>query len=298
MELLMIDGGSPEQLPEQRVGAAMRSARMSARIGLRKMAKLVGYNSHSQLHEYETGSKMPSDKIVRLYEQVLGIDDESLQSVLEDARIERHGDPFSRRRAHLPMRLEPASLDHAATKRFSHVSEGSDEPAPPANHVFVARAFRWKRYALLVLVLVTATVAVLWSARQAGDQVPPVAVDGSDPEVLGCGRDAETADSVKIFYPERYLAGFLELRASRHCQASWGKFIHSDALQQTPPLIVAVSVHRPADGASAPYEHTFAGQDIYGNLLMSSHTCVYAQVRLKREQSMSPLYRTACLEIR
>jgi len=93
--------GSPN-LPEQRVGAALRNARLTAGWTLRSMAQRLNYGSHSTLSEYEKGARMPSEAVVEGYERLLQLKPGTLMAILEAANIERHGDAWTKRRIHLP----------------------------------------------------------------------------------------------------------------------------------------------------------------------------------------------------
>src|SRR5436309_783774 len=88
----------PTLLPEQRVGAAMREARESRGVSLRRLAEQLGYQSHTTLSGYERGAVMPTETVVEGYERILGLASGSLTKVLEEARIERHGDAWTKRR--------------------------------------------------------------------------------------------------------------------------------------------------------------------------------------------------------
>src|SRR5262249_18326338 len=93
---------SAKPLPEERIGAEMRRARESKGISLRQMAKRLGYHSHTTLSTYERGAVMPTEEAVQNYERGLGLGPDTLLSILESARIERHGDAWPKRRLRLP----------------------------------------------------------------------------------------------------------------------------------------------------------------------------------------------------
>jgi len=44
-----------------------------------------------------------------------------------------------------------------------------------------------------------------------------------------------------------------------------------------------IDVFRPADGAVSKFHVTFDGADAYGNMLISLHQCVYAQIAVRRQ---------------
>jgi len=178
-------------LPEQRVGAALRTARQEAGLSLREMARRLNYGSHSTLSEYENGARMPSEIVVEEYERLLQLAAGTLTRMLEAANIERHGDAWARRRVHLPLRLVPAEEPAA-----DQVRPG---PSPTAD------ASRW-------------SVAASPWPRQ------PVA-DGADPDAAGCSADAITAHSRRIALTERRtVIGHIELRYCPRSRAAWGRF--------------------------------------------------------------------------
>lgn len=278
----------PKLLPEQRVGAAMREARESAGTSLRSMAGRLGYHSHTTLSSYERGAVMPTDEAVAGYERLLGLAPGALVSVLEDARIERHGDAWAKRRVHLPVEFvspEPGQ-------------SGSRQDAPP-RRPWLNR--RWVLLAggILLLALAVSVAALLINqGRQqaSSSSFPPVGVrDGSDPRVTGCATGAVILNSVDVFDPPEHLAGVLQLRSSARCGTNWGRFIPTSALSIKPTLTLVITVYRPADGASAKFRVTYDSLPAFGNMLISSHECVYAQLTLmpKGQASLPPI-QTAC----
>lgn len=123
-------------VPERRVGAALRQARRTAGVTLREMAKRLNYGSHSTLSEYENGARMPSELVVRGYERLLGLATGTLVDEWEAANVERHGDAWTRRRPHLPAQLstlEPSDQPVRATAASpwpeEPVADGSDPDA-------------------------------------------------------------------------------------------------------------------------------------------------------------------------
>jgi transcriptional regulator with XRE-family HTH domain len=271
-------------LPEQRVGKAMREAREAAGISLRKLAKQLGYHSHTMLSSYERGAVMPTDEVVARYERVLGLSPKTLSAVLEAARMEQHGDPFAKRRPHL--QFEPDAGQRA--------DDGPEVPsAPPSKHW---RPRRWVVIAggVAMIALVVGLLVSQPSSTAAGS-VSGVQ-DRADPTITGCVADAMTLDSVEVFDPPEHLVGDLQLRSSARCGTSWGRFHPVAALGKIPQLSLEIDVFRPADAGSAPFSVTYDGQDAYGNMLISAHECVYAQVTLTRlDLPNLPPVRTACM---
>lgn len=278
----------PKLLPEQRVGAAMREARESAGTSLRSMAGRLGYHSHTTLSSYERGAVMPTDEAVTGYERLLGLAPGALISVLEDARIERHGDAWAKRRVHLPVEFVSPEPGQSASR----------QDAPP-RHPGLNR--RWVLLAggilLLALAVPVAALMINQGRQQASSSsFPPVGVrDGADPKVTGCAMGATTLDKVDVYDPPQHLVGRLQLRSSARCGTSWGRFAPTVALATKPPLELEIDVYRPADGAVARFRVAYDGQPAYGNMLINKHECVYAQVTLIRKgQASLPPIQTAC----
>lgn len=279
--------GSAKMLPEQRVGTAMREARELSGVSLRQMAKHLGYHSHTTLSSYERGAVMPTDEAVRGYEQVLSLEPGALTGVLEEARVERHGDAWAKRRVHLPTEFV------------------REETAPYTSAEAVPRTpwfrRRWTIIASGLVIVMLATLGGIGLALRhpkPTHHAPAATVsvpDGSDPKVTGCAAGATTADSVDVYDPPEHLVGVLELRTSARCGTSWGRFTPTGALAIKPTLTLEIDVYRPADGGAARFRVTYDGLAAYGNMLMSRHECVFAELTLLRQgASNPPPVQTAC----
>ncbi|MEO3810735.1 helix-turn-helix domain-containing protein [Sphaerisporangium sp. B11E5] len=275
--------------PEQWIGSAMRRAREAGALSLRSMAKRLGYHSHTTLLTYERGGSMATDEVVKGYEQVLGLEPGTLVSVLEEARLERHGDVFAKRRVH------PSPPSSSVTP--------IDPPAPanPSRYAWSRR----RRTLITVtagLFLVFGVIGIYELLRHrsnvTADSPAVIVPDGSDPKVTGCAVDAETVDAIDVYGPPQYLVGLLELRASPRCGTIWGKFTQSAGLPQSPTLMIHIDVHRPADAASARFQIRYAGQGVYGDQLVSFQDCVYAEMTIEREGQTYPPTRTRCVRSR
>src|SRR5690349_6722643 len=81
------------ETPAHVVGAAMRKARKDKGIGLRAMARKLGYSAHSNLSEYETGNRLASDDVLKGYERVCELRKGSLHSIQEAALDAAHRRP-------------------------------------------------------------------------------------------------------------------------------------------------------------------------------------------------------------
>ncbi len=116
----MLEGKEPDGVaprPEERLGAALRSARKERGLSLRALAKLL-YRSHSNLVEYERGHRLAPVDVVEGYEVQLGIPKGTLVGLREAAYFELHGeDPLQRQthplRSALPSPFQlPADIAH------------------------------------------------------------------------------------------------------------------------------------------------------------------------------------------
>ncbi|MDT3438274.1 helix-turn-helix domain-containing protein [Pseudofrankia sp. BMG5.37] len=283
-------------LPEQRVGAALRQAREDAGVSLRMMAKELGYNSHTTLSGFERGATMPTDEVVEAYERVLKLPSGSLVSVLEEARIERHGDAWPKRRVHVPLQAvqsegesaDPASTDGPAAAPFD---EAKPDRRRPSRRLLTVCA--------VALVLIAAAGLSLGLTLGRGKSTVAVP-DGSDPVVTGCAKKADDLDqstSMDVFFPAQHLAGTLQLRTSTKCGTAWGRFVPTAALGTSPPVTIEVDVHRPADNGAALFHVTNDGQPAYGGMLHADHVCVYATVKLTRGATSSASFSTTCVRV-
>lgn len=277
-------------LPEQRVGSAMREAREAGGISLRKLAQQLGYHSHTTLSSYERGAVMSTDEAVAGYERVLGLKSGTLVDVLESARIERHGDAWAKRRMHIP--AEFVQTEPAQAGRLNE----------PKGQVLILKRWRLRRWMAgtsLVVMLAAVGLVVALLASQPGPATTSGAVSGvqdkADPSVTGCAADGVTVDSVNVYDPPEHLVGVLQLRSSARCGTSWPRFVPEPTLAIKPKLMLELDVYRPADGLNAKFQVTYDGLAAYGNMLISSHQCVYAQIALiPQDQPSLPPVQTAC----
>src|SRR6266566_424591 len=264
-------------LPEQRVGMAMRRAREVSSVSLRQMASRLGYNSHTTLSSYERGAVMPTDEVVQGYEKVLSLEPGALVSLLEEARVERHGDTWAKRRIHVPTEFVP--------------SQPLEKPAKQPEVQSSRR--RRRRLTIGVGILAIVVVAALITVRltlyhhhpHSGPSIPVAAIsalDQKDPKITGCAIGAVTADQVDVYNPPEHLAGVLELRVSKRCGTSWGRFTPTVGLGADPKVTFEIDVYRPADGVIAKFSLPDSGLPTYGNMLVSSYECTYAQITIIR----------------
>lgn len=81
-----------------RLGGELRRLRLERGISLRQLTRLIGLSAHSNLGEYERGSRIPPSDIVAACERLLAVPPGSLQGLRETAARERV--LARRRRAH------------------------------------------------------------------------------------------------------------------------------------------------------------------------------------------------------
>jgi transcriptional regulator with XRE-family HTH domain len=285
-----------EVTPEQRTGAALREAREARGVSLRELAKQLGYHSHTTLSGYERGSLLPPDQVIAGYERVLRLDSGALMKIVEAARIERHGDVWPKRRTREPQQL----VADTAGPTAEEIAEAPPRRQASRRHALIAAS-------AALLIALTATIVVVWSPwSDDGSASPPPSssaagpalpqLDGADPKVAGCADDAVTADVIDVFDPPQSLAGKLQLRFSPSCGTSWSRFEPVVGWTSSPPSALEFNVHRPADNAFAPFQADYDGsnQAGYGNMLVSTHECVFAELILHRGDAVSPAFRTGC----
>ncbi|WP_328339294.1 helix-turn-helix domain-containing protein [Micromonospora sp. NBC_00421] len=191
---------------------------------------------------------------------------------------------------------------------------GGAEPSPPV------RAGRSHRRLLLpaagaglLVVLAVGLASAGWRAvdrpqppsspltgpADATDPAPAKLVhDGADPKDAGCAADpaVATVDSAAVLVDERVI-GMVELRYSPTCGASWPRFMPAPAGTPTvprPARVVLTVTDGDTPARSRDFTIDYAGISAYGNLLTSTRTCVWAQVRIAGAGWVSPPARTGC----
>jgi transcriptional regulator with XRE-family HTH domain len=235
--------GTPEQLPERRVGAALRAARKAAGLSLREMARRLNFESHSTLSEYENGARMPSEEVVQGYERLLHLGKGSLLALLEAANIERHGDAWAKRRIHVPLPFEPGG------------SSVTEYPRPPLTGP------------------VPATLRAM--SRTPASPFPDEAVqDGSDPDAAGCSVDAVTIHARRVALKlNRVILGHIELRYCQRAGAAWGRFEGYASLnhlaERTDDVKISIEIEREGDGTRLVTTEPYCFDLMWGNLLTS-----------------------------
>lgn len=153
--------------------------------------------------------------------------------------------------------------------------------------------------AAVVVAAVAVAAVMLWPAapRRGAGAADPIA-DGSDPNRAGCGPDAVTLATTNVHFPTDQLSGEVDLRYSPHCHAAWGRFEPESGWNPGPGTMVTVWTIRPADQATQSYTVEFGDEAIIGNMLMTAHGCVAAEVSMTRGKAASPMAMTVCFAVR
>lgn len=294
---MSLDDQAPNMLPEARVGAALRLAREQAGISLREMAKRLNYSSHSMLSSYETGSVMASDAVVEGYERVLGLRGD-LKKVLEQARVERHGDAWPKRRPHYP--AAPDAPSAAAHDPADNSNRGSVLPRP----VILATV-------LVGLAVVAVALLHPWgnapessASLEAAVPTPSPFIafpsiqvrDGADPEDSGCARDPAVVllDTIEVDY-KGLPAGVAQLKYSPACGVSWPRFEAFTRSKIPTNAAIHTDIVRPDDdNVRSAFDAPFVGAPVFGNVLLSTSKCVYAAVWIEENGKKVPEVHTHC----
>lgn len=276
-----ISASSSQELPEQRIGAAMRAAREAKGLSLRQMAKRLNYSSHTTLSGYERGAVMPTEQAVEGYEHVLALEPGMLRKILEDAHVQRHGDAWAKRRVHIP-------------------AEFTKETVTPT------KSSKGKAYLIVTIVTLVGTAMtlivftlILPGRRAPADDRQPLTIyanDGADPKDSGCALDpnVETLDSAEIDLHGSPV-GLIELRYSPQCGVAWPRFEEFPLARVPRGAIVHTDVVRPDTGQfRLPFQQPYVGAPIYGNVMRSTEHCAYAVGRIEASGESAPENRTHC----
>lgn len=74
---------------ERDLGLALYQLRLENGLSLRALAQRLGYNAHSVVADIEKGRKIPSESLVRSYEECFGLPTGSLRPLRQQAMAER-----------------------------------------------------------------------------------------------------------------------------------------------------------------------------------------------------------------
>jgi hypothetical protein len=125
---------------------------------------------------------------------------------------------------------------------------------------------------------------------------PAMVRDGADPKDAGCAADPAVATlDTQAAVVENRMVGAVELRYSPMCGVSWPRFLPTPVPATLPPSRVFLTV---VDGAnprrSASFDMEYTGISVYGNVLNSTRSCVWAEVHFVGTGWRSPVARTDC----
>ena len=176
--------------------------------------------------------------------------------------------------------------------------EASAQPLSRRGWNLLRRHPRVVALAVVLAGIAAATTVLLWptTPHRGAGAVDPIA-DGSDPTRAGCGPGAVTLATTNVHFPGDGLSGEVDLRYSPHCHAAWGRFEPATGWNPGSGTMVTVWTIRPADEATQSYTVEFGGEAIIGNMLMTAHGCVAAEVSMTRGQLASPVATTVCFAV-
>ncbi|MFC4006086.1 hypothetical protein ACFOY2_02555 [Nonomuraea purpurea] len=134
-----------------------------------------------------------------------------------------------------------------------------------------------------------------WRALSEQLPVPGAPADAMDPIRSGCGSpdvvaQVITLDDVAVHLPNGTEFGRLRLRHQAACTASWALVLGP----HSPERAVHITAYRPADGVSAPSVYRGEYSSSYGNMLLTTHGCVYVEAYVETPQGRGPTARTRC----
>jgi hypothetical protein len=128
------------------------------------------------------------------------------------------------------------------------------------------------------------------------ESVPAVPRDGADPADSGCSIDPSVAllDSAEVDYLGSP-AGSAQLIYSPHCGVAWARFQPFPDASIPQGAIVHVDIVRPGSlQVGMRYQASYVGAPIYGNVLHSTVSCVYAAVAIEVLGKALPESHTHC----
>ncbi|WP_050778034.1 XRE family transcriptional regulator [Micromonospora sp. ATCC 39149] len=288
----------PDADPVQAFAAELRRLREQAGRPTYQALARRAHRSSSSLSEAAGGRKLPTLDTTLAYVRALGGDEAAWASrwrqVAATAFEATGGSSAADEEAGPPTELprSPAQADRSRRRLLL--------PAAVAG-------------LLLVLVVGLASIGWRYTDRPPGPSSPPAGVavptsvepapvvevrDGADPKDAGCAADpaVATVDSAAVLVDERVI-GMVELRYSPACGASWPRFMPAPAGTPTlprPARVVLTVTDGDTPARSRDFTIDYAGISAYGNLLTSTRSCVWAEVRITGEGWASPPARTGC----
>ncbi|WP_431907680.1 helix-turn-helix domain-containing protein [Micromonospora carbonacea] len=288
----------PDADPVQAFAAELRRLREQAGRPTYQALARRAHRSSSSLSEAAGGRKLPTLDTTLAYVRALGGDEAA----------------WARRWRQVAAAAPPAGPGTGVVAEAA----GSPAEAPP----LLAGPDRSRRRLLLpaagaglLLALVVGLASLGW---RSADRPPPAPTppagagsptstgpapavevrDGADPKDAGCAADpaVATVDSAAVLVDER-VVGMVELRYSPACGASWPRFMPAPAgipAVPRPARVVLTVTDGDAPARSRDFTIDYAGISSYGNLLTSTRSCVWAEVRITGDGWTSPPGRTGC----
>ncbi|MFC8846289.1 MULTISPECIES: helix-turn-helix domain-containing protein [unclassified Micromonospora] len=302
--------------PVQAFAAELRGLREQAGRPTYQALARRAHRSSSSLSEAAGGRKLPTLDTTLAYVRALGGDEAAWASRWRQVAAAAPGSAATGGSS--------AAVAGGPSAATTGGPSAADEEAGPPVELFRSPvpADRSRRRLLLpaagaglLLALVVGLVSLGW---RSADRPPPAATppagaasptsagpapavevrDGADPKDAGCAADpaVATVDSAAVLVDERVI-GMVELRYSPACGASWPRFMPAPAGTPTvprPARVVLTVTDGDAPARSRDFTIDYAGISAYGNLLTSTRSCVWAQVRITGEGWASPPGRTGC----
>ncbi|WP_326630837.1 helix-turn-helix domain-containing protein [Nonomuraea fuscirosea] len=289
----------------ERFAMRLRGLRAQRGMTIRQLAGRAGY-AHSTLSKAEAGRELPSWEVVESFVQACDDDPAAWRSawaaasVPPDEQPEPAPDDPPARRA-LLARLTPRArwalalltavmlLSVAGTVAWS-VSTTRGVP-PSANR---PQTNKPQSVAASTASQPVAT-PTKWRALSETHPVPGVPADAMDPIRSGCGSPdvvdrVITLDDVAVRLSDGAEFGRLRLRHQPACTASWALVLGP----HSPQRAVHIVAYRPSDAVSAPSVYRGKYSSSYGNMLMTTHGCVYVEAFVETPQGRGPTARTRC----
>ncbi|WP_107101478.1 DUF2690 domain-containing protein [Streptacidiphilus griseoplanus] len=310
---------SPDSGPVERFACELRALRaLAGDLPFWKMARRCSV-AKSALAAAAAGRQLPSEKVTREFVRACGGDWGYWEQRWARAKAE------AEQIAHAPGKAvaerRPGLVDVLSSRlpaRFAEPHEWRSGTGSTFD-VYVPRRGRprWRSVSALALAGVLAGVGLSWTAGLLHHTDTPTRAvspptDGTDPQLAGCGGDAErlAVAAVRLRGPlvlrGRRLpggtrVGKVTLRYSAHCAGAWARFdpdpvIDTD-LQDSTAGSTTVWARRPADTTQETWRMGHV-DEAYSGLLLTGLGCVVAGARFEvTNENMAAEGQTPCLPV-
>jgi hypothetical protein len=236
---------------------------------------------------------MPTEEVVNGYEKILRLESGTLLTVLENARIERHGDAWSKRRVHIPAEFALGESEVAPERRPRRIAVTAPVVLPVLSVTLLI---------VLLVIVLTRPAAPVPREQQPRESLSSHVRDGSDPKKSGCSLDpnVETLDSMEVDL-NGMPVGLIELRYSPQCGVAWPRFEPFPRARIPDTAVIHTDVVRVQPENREHFQDPWVGVPIYGNVLRSTEQCVYAAGRIEiaghvTQESQTHCYRGRTLD--